>query len=43
MTLLLRGQDAEAQKEFAAALKIDGHLKADLDQSIAQILSARKR
>jgi tetratricopeptide (TPR) repeat protein len=42
LILLLRRQDAAAQKEFDNALRIDGSLKTDLQKSIDQIIKARE-
>ena len=41
MIMLLRRQDAEAQKEFATALALDSGLKPALQKSIDQILKSR--
>ena len=41
MIMLLRRQDAEAQKEFDTALALDSGLKPALQKSIDQILKSR--
>ena len=40
--MLLRRQDAEAQRDFAKAIEFDSSLKADLEKSIDQIRKARQ-
>jgi hypothetical protein len=40
--MLLRGQDAAAQKEFDTALKLDNALNPDLQDRINQIVNRRK-
>ena len=42
MIMLLRRQDAEAQREFAKAIEFDSNLKADLEKSIDQMRRARQ-
>ena len=42
MIMLLRRQDAAAQKEFDTALKIDSSLKTNLEKSIDQIKKSRQ-
>jgi Flp pilus assembly protein TadD len=42
MIMLLRGQDAAAQKEFDTALKIDNTLNPDLQNRINQIVKGRQ-
>ena len=42
MIMLLQGRDAAAKQEFETALRIDGSLKAGLENSIDQIMKTRK-
>jgi hypothetical protein len=42
MIMLLRKQDAEAQRQFATALEIDSSLKLSLEKSIDQIVKTRQ-
>lgn len=42
LILLLRGRDADAQKDFDAALKMDSTLNPGLQNRINQIVQGRK-
>jgi Flp pilus assembly protein TadD len=42
MIMLLRGQDAQAQMEFATAIELDSSLRPALEKSVAQIMKTRK-